>query len=149
NEVAVAKYPEASPASAPLTKVATPGKKSIEDITSFLKIAPTKTAKTLVYVGTTPAAKPGAVGGRKIAVVLVRGDREVNDIKLAKFLRGTENLRLANEAEIMELGGKVGYMSPNGLDLKDHDAVVLVDPFLLGEDALVSGADEADYHVTG
>ena len=143
NEVAIARVPAAHAASAPLTKVATPGKKTIEDVATFLNVPQTKTAKTLVFVGTT------AKGGKKFIVALVRGDREINDIKLAKQVQDASNLRMAGEGEILELGGKLGYMSPNGLNLAGREAVVIVDPFLAADAGFVAGADDDGHHVTG
>jgi prolyl-tRNA synthetase len=150
NEVAVARVPApgADGGGGAPVKVATPGKRTIEDVSGFLGVPPTATAKTLVFIGATAPKSPKSEPGRKVVVVVLRGDREVNDVKLAKAVRDASGLRIASEAEVEELGGKIGYMSPNGLRLDGHDAVVLVDPFLAAGD-FVAGADEPDHHVTG
>jgi prolyl-tRNA synthetase len=66
----------ASGAAAPaLEQVATPGKRTIEEVSGFLGVAPTALVKTLIYLA----------DGQPVAV-LVRGDRTVNEIKLKAAL---------------------------------------------------------------
>ena len=76
-EQAVARAPKGeTDADAPSTRrVATPGKHSIADVSAFLKVAADKLVKTLIYLA----------DGKPVAV-LVRGDRDVNEIKLKKAL---------------------------------------------------------------
>ncbi|HEX2643035.1 MAG TPA: proline--tRNA ligase, partial [Thermoanaerobaculia bacterium] len=68
-----------------LQEVATPGKKAVEDVARFLKMAPKRIVKTLIY-----ETEKGLVAA------LIRGDREVNEVKLANHL-DVERLELANE----------------------------------------------------
>ncbi|HET6149972.1 MAG TPA: proline--tRNA ligase, partial [Polyangia bacterium] len=87
-----------------LTTVATPGKHSIADVSEFLKVAPQAIGKTLIYLA----------DGKPVAV-LVRGDREVNEIKLKKAL-GAADVVLASDAAVREVtGAPVGFAGPVGL----------------------------------
>jgi prolyl-tRNA synthetase len=113
--------------------VATPGKHSIADVSAFLAVPATTLVKTLIYLAD---AKPIAV--------LVRGDREVNEIKLKKAL-GVAELVLASEAAIKQVtGAPVGFAGPVGLTAPvyaDLEVAVMSD--------FVVGANAADAHLTG
>jgi prolyl-tRNA synthetase len=113
-----------------LEKVATPNARTIEQVAAFLGAEATDLAKTLVFmVDESPVA------------VLVRGDREVNEIKV-KALRGGEVVRLATEGEVKEItGAPVGFAGPVGLSIP-----VLVDWSLAQRANLVVGANEVDAH---
>jgi prolyl-tRNA synthetase len=116
-------------------KVATPGKHSIADVSEFFGIPPEKLVKTLIYLG----------DGKPVAV-MVRGDREVNEIKLAKAL-AVDTLALAGDAAVKEVtGAAVGFAGPVGLKKPvpvhvDFEVAVLSD--------FVVGANEDDAHLTG
>src|SRR5205085_6874394 len=128
-EQAVARAPKAGGhPTAEKTKVATPGKHSIADVSAFLKVSPDKLVKTLIYLA----------DGKPLAV-LVRGDRDVNEIKLKKAL-GAAQLVLATDAAVREVtGAPVGFAGPVGLKAPiyvDHEVAALAD--------FVTGANEAD-----
>lgn len=126
--------PAAVSATAELTKVATPGQKSIEDVSQFLKIAPEQTIKTLFY-GT----------GEAYIAVLVRGCDQVNEIKLLNAL-GVKKLYLAPPEELHQLYGlPVGYVGPIGLD---PQITVYGDELVKTMHQAVVGANEAEYHYT-
>src|SRR4051812_13976472 len=80
-------------ATEPMTKVATPGKGSIEDVSAFLKLPPTQFVKTLIYLA----------DGKPVAV-LVRGDRQANEIKVKRAL-GAGDMVMAGEAGVREATG--------------------------------------------
>jgi prolyl-tRNA synthetase len=114
-------------------KVATPGKHSIADVSAFLKVAPEKLVKTLIYLA----------DGKPVAV-LVRGDRDVNEIKLKKAL-GADQLVLATDAAVREVtGAPVGFAGPVGLK-----APIYCDLEICALSDFVVGANEADAHLTG
>jgi prolyl-tRNA synthetase len=119
----------------PVKKVATPGKHTIAEVSGFFGVPPEKLVKTLIYLG----------DGKPIAV-MVRGDREVNEIKLAKAL-GVDTLALAGDAAVKEVtGAGVGFAGPVGLRTPvpvyvDVEVAVLSD--------FVVGANEDDAHLTG
>jgi prolyl-tRNA synthetase len=121
-------------AEAALTKVATPGKGKIEDVAAFLKIEPRRFIKTLVYLAD---GKP--------MVALVRGDHDVNEVKLRRLANATE-LVLAGEKAVLEVtGAPVGFAGPIGLSgvriVGDLDVATIVNG--------VTGANAADLHYTG
>ena len=133
-EQAVARAPKAEPKpTAAMTKVATPGKHSIADVSAFLKVPADKLVKTLIYLA----------DGQPLAV-LVRGDRDVNEIKLKKAL-GANQLVLATDAAVKEVtGAPVGFAGPVGLKVPiycDVEVCALAD--------FVVGANEADAHLVG
>jgi prolyl-tRNA synthetase len=116
-----------------MARVATPGKHSIEDVSRFLDLRPTRLAKTLIYLA----------DGRAIAV-MVRGDRTVNEIKLKKAL-GASELLLATDAGVREVtGAPTGFAGPVGLK-----APVYLDDELGQTIDLVVGGNQADLHLTG
>jgi prolyl-tRNA synthetase len=135
-EQAVARAPKAAPTpSAAMTKVATPGKHSIADVSAFLKVAPAQLVKTLIYLA----------DGKPVAV-LVRGDRDVNEIKLKKAL-GANQIVLATDAAVREVtGAPVGFAGPVGLKTP---VPVYCDVEICALSDFVVGANEADAHLTG
>jgi prolyl-tRNA synthetase len=119
----------------PVKKVATPGKHTIAEVSGFFGIPPEKLVKTLVYLA----------DGKPIAV-MVRGDREVNEIKLARAL-GVDTLALAGDAAVKEItGATVGFAGPVGLK---SPAPVYVDFEVAVLSDFVVGANEDDAHLTG
>ena len=115
-----------------LESVATPGASSIVDISALLKTPASRLIKTLVVVG--PDGAP--------VIVLVRGDRDVNEAKLAKHLGGTATLADAAMVERVT-GAPVGFAGPVGLPgtvkiIADREVEFVRDG--------VSGANKADTH---
>ncbi|MDE6583823.1 MAG: proline--tRNA ligase [Anaeroplasmataceae bacterium] len=118
----------------PLNKVHTPNQKTIEEISSFLKVSPKQTVKTLIYHDYV---------NEKLVAALVRGDREVNLIKLVNALNSNENyLELATDAEILSLNSLHGFVGPIGLPCE-----IYVDEEVVGLSNFVVGANEKDYHL--
>ena len=82
----------------------TPGQRTIDEVSAFLKIAPRNLIKTLIYVA----------NGKPIAV-LVPGDRDLNEHKLARALGGV-TLEMADDETIVKAtGAPVGFAGPVGL----------------------------------
>src|SRR3954469_5475890 len=137
-EAAVAALPsEPRPsASQPLTKVSTPGAKTIEDLTKFLKIPASRTIKTLLVDG---------ADENEVVALVVRGDHELNAIKAQKLPGVASPLRMASADRIARSSDAVaGYIGPVGFKGRiyvDHSALVLAD--------FVAGANERDMHYTG
>ena len=114
-----------------LQKVSTPGKKSVLEVAGFLKLAPEKFIKTLVY----------KTDGQELIAVLVRGDHEINEVKLQAVL-GSLEVALANEAEVAAATHVVpGFLGPIGLKLR-----VVADLSVQGMRGAVTGANETDAH---
>jgi prolyl-tRNA synthetase len=131
---------------APLEKVATPECKTIAEVAAFVGAATRQTVKAVFYWWT-----PWAGAGRFI-FVLVRGDLEVSEVKLANALGGGL-LRAATDDEIRAAGAEPGYASAIGLEvaagLDAPGVFVLADTSLQAGGNFVVGANEAGYHFTG
>jgi prolyl-tRNA synthetase len=135
-EQAVARVPGPAPKAAEqLKKVATPGQHTIAEVSAFLKQPAHKLVKTLIYL----------VSGQPVAV-LVRGDREVNEIKLRRALEADEIL-LANDATVREVtGAPVGFAGPVALKMP---VPIYCDLEVQALSDFVVGANAADAHLTG
>ncbi len=115
----------------PLNKVATPGMRSIAHVAEFLKVSPDRLVKTILY--RTP---------NEIVAVLVRGDHEVNEIKVKKVLDTTE-LELADPDSVSAAtGAPVGFAGPVGL----KHIRILADHAVQAMRNFVVGANQADAH---
>lgn len=116
---------------AALERVATPGKKTVADVTRFLKVEAKDLVKTVILV----------VDGETIAV-LVRGDHDVNPFKVQRLL-GANVVALASESTVREAtGAPVGFAGPIGLSCR-----VLADNAVRPMAGFVAGGNEADVHV--
>jgi prolyl-tRNA synthetase len=118
----------------PLREVATPGAATIEALSRFLGVPPERTLKCLLY----------AVGDRRVAV-LVPGDREVNEVKLARLFFPAP-VRPLEDADFEALGLPKGYVGPQGLPA---EVEILADHTVRGGRDWVTGANRPDHHVTG
>jgi prolyl-tRNA synthetase len=131
-------------------EVHTPGQKTIEDVARFLGVSPKNKIKTLALMAEEKDGKTGKIKTRGI-VVLLRGDHQMNETKLASTI-GKET-RPMTEEEILQLfKSPAGFLGPLGIewakDLKDSDKPALVvDKALEGRKNLISGANKQDYHV--
>ena len=114
-----------------LQKVSTPGKKTVPEVAEFLNLPADKFIKTLVYKTDTG----------ELVAALVRGDHEINELKLQTVLGGRE-VALADEAEVAAATQVVpGFLGPMGLKVR-----VLADLSVQGMRGAVTGANEADAH---
>jgi prolyl-tRNA synthetase len=119
----------------PLEEVATPGKSTVEDVATLLGRPRDSFVKTLIF----------EADGQPVAV-LVRGDREVSEPKLRRFLGATLFEMAAAERVRALTGAEVGFAGPQGLP----DGMRIVADFsLAGHGNLVTGANKTDRHVTG
>ena len=116
-----------------LEKVKTPGKKTIEDIAEYLGVKPENTGKAVFYVDENDC----------LIFVLIRGDFEVNELKIKKHLR-IRLLEFASDEKIKSAGAQPGYASPIGLD--KTKVKIIVDRSAAETANLVVGANEEDYH---
>lgn len=122
-----------SPLLEDLIEVATPKKKSVEEVTQFLRVSPKKLIKTIIF-----ETDQGLVAG------LVRGDREINPVKL-KNLVDCEWLIPASENLVTKTTGLTcGYLGPVGIKLK-----VFADNEILLMSNSIAGANKIDTHLTG
>ncbi|PRR70485.1 Proline--tRNA ligase [Moorella humiferrea] len=117
-----------------IKEVATPGQKTVAEVSAFLGITPDRLIKTVFY----------EADGQLIAV-LVRGDRELNEVKLQNFL-GCRRLSLADPEKVAAAtGASVGYVGPVGLEGVPIYADAEI-PYLVNA---VAGANRDGYHLTG
>lgn len=116
----------------PMEKIHTPNVKTIEELVSFLNTDSTAFVKTLLYTA-----------GDKTVAVMVRGDREVNEVKLANYLGVTgDDLALATAETVMEAtNAKVGFAGPIGIKVP-----VIMDREVSVMSNFIVGANETDYH---
>ena len=115
-----------------LKEVHTPEARTIEEVATFLNISEKDLAKCLVYYARD-----------KYVCVLIRGDRDVNEIKLGHALDVAEfELRLASDREIEELGLVKGFMGPREMPLE-----VIMDLEIAEQKNFVIGANKKDYHL--
>ena len=124
-----------------IAKVATPGKKSCEDVVAFLGLALTRSVKAIAVVPTDEST-----GKKNLHLLLIRGDHTLNEIKTAK-LPGLAQFRFASEAEIREhMGCEPGYIGPVGAG---DSVTVIADRTVAAMSDFVCGANEAGHHLTG
>jgi prolyl-tRNA synthetase len=119
-----------------MTRVATPGAKTIEQVSELLQVKPAQCLKTLIVAGSEGAP----------VVLLIRGDHELNAIKAQKLPGVANPLRMAAWAEVQAAtGAEPGFLGPVNLKgvriYADHATLVMGD--------FVCGANEKDAHFTG
>lgn len=129
--------PHATDEPQPVVAHHTPGTATIETLAAAMGITARETLKAVFYT----------TDGTSVVLACIRGDLEVNDIKLQNLL-GLPGLRTLSAAEAEDLGLAVGYASPVGLTLPVPVRVV-ADDSVVGARNLVTGANRRDYHVTG
>lgn len=114
-----------------LTITDTPGTKSIESVTALLGISAEKTIKTLVYNT-----------DKGVVMALVRGDHEVNEIKLQNIV-DCLTIELADEKTIVEaLGSTPGFIGPVGIKCP----TIVADPTVMNLYNAVCGANTPNQH---
>lgn len=114
-----------------LTKVATPGMDTIDKLAEFLKVPATRIVKSILYIA----------DDQKV-LVLIRGDKEINEVKLGHVLDADE-VRTANADELVEITGfEKGGVGPIGADWADK---IVADETVKGLYNVVVGANETDY----
>lgn len=117
-------------------EVLTENKHTIEEISEFLNIPAGKTVKTMIYY---------AEDNKTFGAFLVRGDYEVNEIKVANALNSSEAfVRLATDEEILSLGSVQGFIGPVNLN---KDVKIFVDNEVKELTNFVVGANKKNYHL--
>lgn len=123
----------ATTAGGPFQEVSTPGKHTVEDVGALLKLPPRQFIKTLVFIAD---GKP--------VVVLVRGDHDVNEVKVQNHLQAAE-IALASGEKVYEVTkAPVGFAGPVGLS----GVKILADKALQGGHQYVTGGLKKDIHLT-
>lgn len=124
--------PEAPPEpQQPLQAVPTPQASTVEQVTALLRISPRQLVKTLLYSA-----------GQETVAVLVRGDHEVNPIKLARLLGVVEATMAAPDIVTSVTGAPVGFAGPIGL----RNIRIFADYAVKNVRNMVVGANKAETH---
>ncbi|HBP30978.1 MAG: proline--tRNA ligase [Advenella sp.] len=130
----------AAPAEA-LREVATPNASKCEIVAEQLNVSLEKTVKAVVFM-TTPKE-----GAGQLWLLMVRGDHEVNEVKIGKLPAFKEGYRMATEEEIMEyFGSKPGFLGPVKPIGQVH---LLADRTVANMADFICGANREDYHYAG
>jgi len=129
-----------------LAKTATPGKATCADVADFLALPLKNTVKSLV-LATDELDDKGAVVKTQVWLLLLRGDHDMNEIKVGKVPGLNNTFRFATLPELeSHFGCKPGYLGPLNL-LKPVKLVVDREVAVMSD--WVCGANEADFHMTG
>jgi prolyl-tRNA synthetase len=129
-----------------MTKTPTPGKSTCEDVAVLLNVPLSTTVKSLV-LATDELGEDGEVKKSTVWLLLVRGDHDMNEVKVGKLPGMEGGFRFATLAEIEDhFGCKPGYLGP--VNLKKPLKVVADRHVALMAD-WICGANEVDFHMTG
>ncbi len=121
-------------ATQPLVEVDTPNRKTIEEVSAFLKVAATQTVKTLIVQNER----------KETLAVLLRGDHDLNEIKLCRLLDCNE-IEMASEETVQAVtGAPSGFAGPVGLKVR-----IIADQEVQGLSDYVIGANALDTHFVG
>lgn len=116
----------------PLEEVHTPGVKTVKEVSEFLQTSPSRLIKSMLF-----KLKD------EFIMILLRGDDEISEEKLLKFLG--PNMRPATLEEAKDrIGASLGFIGPVGVDLN-----IYADLSLKGAKGRISGANKDDYHIKG
>ncbi|MBU6368984.1 MAG: proline--tRNA ligase [Burkholderiales bacterium] len=133
-------------AKAACTLTPTPGKSTCEDVAELLGVPLQTTVKSLV-LATDDTNYAGEIVKTQVWLLLVRGDHDMNEVKVGKLPGFDKGFRFATLAEIeAHFGCKPGYLGPLKLQkplkiVADRDVAVMSD--------WICGANQPDHHITG
>jgi len=120
-----------------MQKIATPGARTIEEVSAFLKVTPQQIVKSLLVITTEGIPY----------LLLLRGDHQLNEVKLGKHPAFGQGFRFASEQEVEEIMGcRAGYIGPvqvpSGIDIiADRTVAVMTD--------FICGANDNGFHLAG
>ncbi len=116
---------------AELEKIETPGKRKVKAVCEFMQIEPNQLVKTMVYLA----------DGEPVAVLL-RGDREVEEVKLSNLI-GAAEIEMADDKQLYDATGvPSGYLGPIGIPIR-----LVADQEVMNMRNFVIGANEKNYHL--
>ena len=137
---------ERAAAAQTMAKTATPGKSTCADVAELLGIPLQSTVKSLV-MATDDTNDKGEIIQSQVWLLLLRGDHDMNEVKVGKVPGLDASFRFATLPEIEDhFGCKPGYLGPLGLKkpvklVVDRDVAMMTN--------WVCGANEPDFHITG
>ena len=143
---ALAPTQERPAAAQPMQVTPTPGKSTCADVAQFLNVPLQTTVKSLV-LATDDTDDAGNICGSQIWLLLLRGDHDMNEVKVGKLPGLEKGFRFATEEEIVtHFGTRPGYLGP--IDTRqpvhvvaDREVAVMAD--------WICGANQEDAHITG
>jgi prolyl-tRNA synthetase len=133
-------------AAKPQSLTPTPGKSTCEDVAALLGVPLSTTVKSLV-LATDETDEQGNIKAAKVWLLLLRGDHDMNEVKVGKLPGLNVGFRFATLTEIDEhFGCKPGYLGPLNLKkplnvVADREVAVMAD--------WICGANQPDHHITG
>jgi prolyl-tRNA synthetase len=143
---AVSLLPQRAAASVPLTLTPTPGKSTCEQVAELLSVPLQHTVKSLV-LATESVDDQGKPQPARLWLLLVRGDHDMNEVKVGKLDPFKAGFRFATEEEIVaHFGCKPGYLGPVGLRAP---VGIIADRTVANMADFICGANQADHHYTG
>ncbi len=138
---AVAPATPRAAAAQPMAKIATPGKTACADVAAFLAVDIAKIVKSIAVVSEREN------GTKKFALLLLRGDHELNEIKAGK-IAALGAFRFASDGEVQEyLGCAPGFIGPVAVDREK--VAIFADRTVTAMSDFVCGANEAGFHLSG
>ena len=133
-------------ATQPMALTPTPGKATCADVAELLGVPLSTTVKSLV-LATDPIGEDGTPAGAQLWLLLLRGDHDMNEVKVSKVPGLDQGFRFATQAEIeAHFGCQPGYLGPLRLRkpvriVADREVAVMAD--------WICGANQPDHHLTG
>ena len=133
-EIGAGAAPNAHDAAAsPFEKVATPNKRTIQEVCDFLKVAPATSAKLMVFLA----------DGKPVAA-LIRGDHEANEAKVRRAFGASTLAPAEPDAILKATGAPIGFLGPLGIKIP-----LAVDAAVASLPSVVVGGNEVDVHLKG
>jgi prolyl-tRNA synthetase len=130
--------------------VHTPGQRTIEEVGTFLNVAPVHQIKTMAYIADLPKADHAKLGESRPVVVFLRGDHSLNEAKLLTIAGGQLRPMVAEEIEAT-FKAPAGYLGPIGLEAAPHPKkpgiLIILDKALEGRTNLIAGANKEEFHL--
>ncbi|MDH4211255.1 MAG: proline--tRNA ligase [candidate division WOR-3 bacterium] len=118
----------------PIEQIPTPEKRTVEEVTQFLNVAPQNLVKSIFFTAT----------GKDPVLVLIRGDYEISEDKIKRQLGHSYEPASAEEIQ-STFGAQPGYIGPAGMD----NLTVYADDLLRDAQGMITGANRDGYHVKG
>jgi prolyl-tRNA synthetase len=145
----VALLAERAAAAQPLVNTPTPGKSTCADVAAFLGLPLAQTVKSLV-LATETLNDAGEVAAVQVWLLLLRGDHDMNEVKVSKVPGLNAGFRFATVGEITaHFGCKPGYLGPVFTGSTPSTVKVVADRTVANMANFVCGANTPDHHYTG
>jgi prolyl-tRNA synthetase len=143
---AVALLSERALPNEPMQQVATPGKTTCAEVAALIGVPLNRTVKSIV-LATDSTNEQGAAAVTQLWLLLLRGDHDLNEVKVGKIEGLNQGFRFANVDEINHhFGCKPGYLGP--VNLKGSVRVI-ADRTVAQMSDFVTGANQWDHHLRG